>query len=860
MTNIKRLKGYAFAKKKGDDIYVFEEGQQTLGDSTPVIAEGSTVPRMLKDRFADVANVKDFGAVGDGVTDDAQSFKNASQKFKKVFLANQTYNVSEYPNIICNNGNIIFEGKNITVDGVSFKNIKQNINLFIEPPKEYDYKTPQGFCIFEYNGKTRCIVSYVVEGTSGLANQKTILFDYEISLETFEIKYLSQTQPLYLGHGEGIGVRVVNDAIYLYMQEKNDGSDSEYTSCGVSIVNYKGSTTSNSDITSYKLVDENKYINFVPTISPDGTKVIGYSTSTSGTNNRVCFIYDLNKIILSEDSTTVEPEQTFIVEFSNLSGYTIQGISCDSKFIYFSYGSGAPASYPAIRKYSYSGSFVDEIQYTGLLSNYSRNDLVGKNSSLQQLWKIENEGIVSYKNSLYCLQMMTWITFGSIVSFKGKNYACVATHTSTYAEVPSDTTSYWQYTEAEATDGEWVTGKQYSKGTPDLAHFRCLVELSQDANIGVTKGRFDYSTYNNNRINPVTQQGLGMFIYSYEPVSGDIRHLAYLNNNGLQLYDDRYNDQKERALIRVNLDDEATSGIRFIRIGAINDSSSNADSPYIGIYLASDTTHSSVGGELVLCNGQNEQRLGVDNETIRLRSYNGDNYLSYYAVGLSDSTYRGNFQSTESVTHWRDTSGIALHADYLGDSPASVALRGSTYNGLFPTVSGLSLGRAASTGYWENIYATNGTINTSDERVKESVQEPSEALIRAWGKVRYQVFKFTDAVAEKGDNARLHVGVVAQQVKYAFESEGLDASKYGLFCYDKWDDEYEPVEVVDKPEVLDENGEIITPAVTHTEQKKVISAGDRYGIRYEEALALECAYLRSRLDKLEKEFASRVLL
>ena len=60
MSTINHLQGHAFAKKKGDTIYVFE-GPHTLADFMPVIAEGSDVPRMLKDRFADVVNVKDFG-------------------------------------------------------------------------------------------------------------------------------------------------------------------------------------------------------------------------------------------------------------------------------------------------------------------------------------------------------------------------------------------------------------------------------------------------------------------------------------------------------------------------------------------------------------------------------------------------------------------------------------------------------------------------------------------------------------------------------------------------------------------------------------------------------------------------------
>lgn len=153
---------------------------------------------------------------------------------------------------------------------------------------------------------------------------------------------------------------------------------------------------------------------------------------------------------------------------------------------------------------------------------------------------------------------------------------------------------------------------------------------------------------------------------------------------------------------------------------------------------------------------------------------------------------------------------------------------------------------------WANVYASTGTINTSDAREKTAVASPDDALMRAWSKVNFKVFQFKDAVEKKGADARLHVGVIAQQVIEAFKSEGLDATRYGLLCYDKWEDEYEDVEVIDVPEVADEEGNIVTPQKTHVEHRLVTPAGDRYGIRYEEALALEAAYLRWELQKIKQ--------
>ena len=133
---------------------------------------------------------------------------------------------------------------------------------------------------------------------------------------------------------------------------------------------------------------------------------------------------------------------------------------------------------------------------------------------------------------------------------------------------------------------------------------------------------------------------------------------------------------------------------------------------------------------------------------------------------------------------------------------------------------------------WANLYLKNPPISTSDARLKEDISEPEEALLRAWGKVRFKVFRFTNALKKKGEKARLHIGLVAQEVAAAFASEGLDAQDYGLFCYDTWEE---------KPCVQDADGKEVQPAVKE---------GDMYGIRYEEALALEAAYLRRMLEKL----------
>jgi hypothetical protein len=58
-----------------------------------VVATGSTVARTLANRFADIVNVKDFGAVGDGTTDDAAAIQAAitASAGKRLYFPAGTY-------------------------------------------------------------------------------------------------------------------------------------------------------------------------------------------------------------------------------------------------------------------------------------------------------------------------------------------------------------------------------------------------------------------------------------------------------------------------------------------------------------------------------------------------------------------------------------------------------------------------------------------------------------------------------------------------------------------------------------------------------------------------------------------------
>lgn len=133
---------------------------------------------------------------------------------------------------------------------------------------------------------------------------------------------------------------------------------------------------------------------------------------------------------------------------------------------------------------------------------------------------------------------------------------------------------------------------------------------------------------------------------------------------------------------------------------------------------------------------------------------------------------------------------------------------------------------------WSAVYAVNGSIQTSDGNQKQQIRELSQAEKDAAAgiKLALKAFKFNDAVTLKGDKARIHIGVIAQEVKAIFDVVGLDANDYGLFCSDTW---YTDALGNNYRSEFDEKGNKIAN----------LTATTQLGIRYEELLAFVIAAL-----------------
>ena len=179
---------------------------------------------------------------------------------------------------------------------------------------------------------------------------------------------------------------------------------------------------------------------------------------------------------------------------------------------------------------------------------------------------------------------------------------------------------------------------------------------------------------------------------------------------------------------------------------------------------------------------------------------------------------------------------------------------------------------------WANIRAGNGTIVTSDARAKRDIEAIPDEWLDAWSDVEWQRYKFIDSAQAKGEAARWHLGLVAQAVRDAFAARGLDAREIGLLCYDEWEEQREPIYVDVTYDILHETplspladsdfeeegvsvyfvqktGEEVRNEPTG-ETHVTLEAGNRWGLRYDECQAIEAAYQRRRLSRIEAKLAA----
>lgn len=217
----------------------------------------------------------------------------------------------------------------------------------------------------------------------------------------------------------------------------------------------------------------------------------------------------------------------------------------------------------------------------------------------------------------------------------------------------------------------------------------------------------------------------------------------------------------------------------------------------------------------------------------------GDSFASVSTDGTGLAGFNVNNPNGNRNLLWNEVGG------YWGLDGSDFGLR--MYSSTLRPTSDNQMDFGTATYRGRTAYFGTGVINTSDADEKTAPEIISEQLLDAADSIEIILFKWLASIKEKGeDEARWHFGAIAQQVKEAFDSHGVDGFDYGLLCYDEWQDQYEDV-------FDDVTGKYGTTSTLYIGQRLVQEAGSRWGLRPDQCHWLLHAASRRKIEKADKE-------
>ena len=214
---------------------------------------------------------------------------------------------------------------------------------------------------------------------------------------------------------------------------------------------------------------------------------------------------------------------------------------------------------------------------------------------------------------------------------------------------------------------------------------------------------------------------------------------------------------------------------------------------------------------------------------LKTKSHSTGSIISKGHIGLSHTSSTA--FSVPYFSHSEGNCGFAL--SYSASSSFNSITPASTSG--FTTSTDINLGHQYAR--WNGVYLKISPNVSSDREYKRDIEELSEAekrvAVACKGLIRK--YRMRDAYEKKGESARLHIGIIAQDLQDAFTAEGLDAHRYGMFCSDTWHQATVTTE--------DEDGNVTT-SVENFELVEHVPEGStdiieitRLSVRYEELLA-----------------------
>ncbi|PAD17414.1 tail fiber domain-containing protein [Shouchella clausii] len=642
---------------------------------------------------------------------------------------------------------------------------------------------PQGLAQVTINGQTKIFMLSRVAGSAWSVDERSRIVEFNLSEDGEEVRPIAYSKPLKLGH-QGLSALVENGRVYLFSGANTGGGLNSQK--GYSKIEWRGSETSDKDVVTYRLFGDagsghllQDHYRSTPCVSSDGQLVILSTQGTWEGNVRYCVVYNRMEIENADIPAEVMPINVFKTPTPTSDNtHIVQDVASDGKYLFILRGGVHPLGSNVIQIFEVTGYEVGSFNADLSLGDYSEAELLGGASDLGIPVQHEPEGIDVKDGQLLVLSTDVWRQNCPIVSHEGKNYAMIAGQDLQGGRQPNASTD-WIVTKKSATQGQWSSSTTYKPG-----------EYSK-------RGKVVHSLGHRLTVQAMSAKGIFNAVQPRQStasvhIPGSAIDVSIPYGDAFQMAQYSELGQFFRYMLTIN-------NMNSFRFYDFRDGADNLNHSSITVVRHSGRVYTEIRAKSTHFEGGGINLYGSDDST-----------------GVAGSTliYSHNKENNES------------HNVRLQATGAFRPGKDGTQN----------LGTASYR--WNNIYGSSDTINTSDRRLKQDIKPIPNEVLDAWADVEFVQYRFKDAVLEKGDDARIHVGLIAQNIYEVFEAHGLSAFDYGLIGYDEW-----PAQ----EEVRDESGNIVQ------ESRK---AGSIWSVRFDECQFLELALQRREMERLKAQLDS----
>ena len=313
-----------------------------------------------------------------------------------------------------------------------------------------------------------------------------------------------------------------------------------------------------------------------------------------------------------------------------------------------------------------------------------------------------------------------------------------------------DTNVSGMYTDTSGANLKFFTNQSGS----DAAQNKVAMTIDGSGNVGIGQAPTAFSNWkvlelkggtNGALLNYVNSGGTRAAALAYDDSAGALRMQSFLNP--------------------ITFEPNGSEAARFDSSGNLLVGMSTASTTVDGLYLRPGTNSG--------INASSSHAL-----TLNRRTDDGD-ILKF----TKDGTTVGSIgTSSADLTIGTGDTGLYFWDGDNGVIPWNVSTNSARDNLI-------SLGTASNR--FDDAFITNGVTTGSDRNQKQDIEALSDAeqRVAVACKALLRKWRWKDAVEAKGDDARIHFGIIAQDLQAAFEAEGLDAGRYAMFMSNTWTDE-----------------------------------------------------------------------